>query len=131
MAISPFAGAVAITPLYTALHRRASLLPLLSTFLPDLSAPSLALSPLRRSSRFPGRFFATTVRKKINTRQVRRHKASPRRGNYVGPRIMRPLAPCVPRYIVRAPIALRAFARNNKDLTKKNFFQNFYTLYIL
>lgn len=63
-----------------------------SSFLPILSPLSVRFAPLPVSGWC---FFAAassrarprhgTARKKINTRQVRRHKASPRRGNYVGP----------------------------------------------
>ena len=59
-------------------------------------------------------FFApasSTARKKINTRRAHRHKASSRRGNYVGPRIMRS---CRGRVCLRA---LRASAPNNKGRT--------------
>lgn len=74
-------------------------------------------SPIHlRTSRFSSLasrlcFFApasSTARKKINTRRTRRHKASPRRGNYVGPRIMRPRSDRV------RSRALRASAPNNK-----------------
>lgn len=77
-------------------------------------------SPIHlRTSRFSSLasrlcFFApasSTARKKINTRRTRRHKASLRRGNYVGPRIMRPRSDRV------RSRALRASAPNNKGRT--------------
>lgn len=63
-----------------------------SLSLPEVDLPGLGrdhLSGLRFPSLSPDyRTRALREREKINTRQAHGHKASPRRGNYVGPRAL-------------------------------------------